>query len=632
MTEQLPAPDPALGHLTERILDAAASPRPGSYVVAIAGSVGVGKSTFAAQLASSIAAASPTLKVEVVSTDVFLLTNEELEALGGPFVKGYPQSYDWDSLLALLEGVRRGDEDLTVAVYSHERFDVDRDQRHAIGTPDVLIIEGLNVLQVPPRGEDSVAASADTAIYLDVDHQVVEDWFVQRFVHFAESDRDDPDAFYYPFAQMPPDELDSVARWTWNEINLPNLVSHIEPSRRHADFVVRLDSEHRIVALDEPSEHGLARDVEVIEQRYVPADPDAARARREAVLADPEFGAAFSDHMVVMEYTDGSWGPMRLQPYGDLSLSPATLALHYGQSVFEALKAYRQPGRGPVLFRPQVNARRFRRSTARLSMPPLPDGAFELACALLADADRDWIPAQEGAALYLRPFMFASEAHLSVRPAHEFLFVVIASPVAAYFGGDIDAISVHVETSDVRAAPGGTGAVKFAGNYAAGFGAHGRAGAAGHDQVLWLDAAERRWVEELNAMNVMFVWDDPDDPDTPVLTTPPLSGTILEGVTRSSLLQLARDAGLTVREQPTSIEQIRDGVANGSLREVFACGTAAVVVPVGRLVDERVHVVGDGCPGPVTLDLRHRLLGVQQGRTADRHGWCADVDSLLVRP
>ena len=362
-------------------------------------------------------------------------------------------------------------------------------------------------------------------------------------------------------------------------------------------------------------------------------------AAREAVLAAPVFGETFTDHMVVMRFADGAWGPLELQPFAPLSLSPGTLALHYGQSIFEALKAYTLSDGTAALFRPDRNAARFAASARRIAIPVLPDGAFELGCALLAGADSAWVPTEDGAALYVRPFAFGSEPHLSVRPANEYLFVIIASPVANYFGDRLSAITVAVERGDVRASPGGTGAVKFAGNYAAGFAAHGRAGDAGHDQVLWLDAVEHRWVEELNAMNVMFVWRR--DGRT-VVTTPPLTGTILDGVTRDSLLTLAAaDAsgdgsavpGVEIDEmavRATSIEDVRAGIADGTLVEMFACGTAAVMAPVGALVDrgERL-VIGDGEPGPVTIALRRRLLDVQHGVAEDRFGWLARVDGTL---
>ncbi len=369
-------------------------------------------------------------------------------------------------------------------------------------------------------------------------------------------------------------------------------------------------------------------------ERISPSDHPLSRQAREAILEAPVFGESFSDHMVTMRWADGAWGPLELGPFAPLALSPATLALHYGQSIFEALKAYALADGSVALFRPSRNAERMAASAARIAMPRLPDGVFERACELLVDADRAWVPTQDGAALYVRPFMFGSEAHLSVRPAHEYLFVVIASPVASYFGAHLRAISVAVETRDVRATPGGTGAAKFAGNYAAGFAAHGRAGAAGHDQVLWLDAAEHRWVEELNAMNVVFVW---EREGRRVLSTPPLGGTILDGVTRDSLLRLAEDAVAgaggaggpidEVRIEATSIDALVAGAQDGSLREAFACGTAAVVAPIGSFhVGDRSVQVGDGTPGPATIELRQRLLDVQGGRVDDGHDWLWRVD------
>lgn len=361
-------------------------------------------------------------------------------------------------------------------------------------------------------------------------------------------------------------------------------------------------------------------------------------SEREAILAAPVFGETFTDHMVTMSYRAGTWGPLRLRPFADLTLSPAALALHYGQSIFEALKAYAQDDGRIALFRPGANAARMDRSAARIAMPSLPPGAFELACALLSEADRAWVPRTDGAALYVRPFMFASEPHLSVRPAREYEFVVIASPVASYFSGGLRAITVSVEGDDVRATPGGTGAAKFAGNYAAGFAAHGRAGAAGSDQVLWLDALEHRWVEELNAMNVMFVWERAGEL---VLSTPPLTGTILEGVTRATLLALARSGGVRsatggtvtfaeVSERPTAIDEIVRGCVDGSLREMFACGTAAVIAPIGTLVHAGEPLtIADGRPGAMTVALRDALLDLQYGRAPDPAGWLSPSAEIL---
>ncbi len=360
-------------------------------------------------------------------------------------------------------------------------------------------------------------------------------------------------------------------------------------------------------------------------------DPCSAVERR-ARLESPEFGGSFTDHMVTMRWADGEWGPLQLQPFGDLSLSPATLALHYGQSIFEALKAYRLVDGEIALFRPDRNSARMNESARRIAMPTLPEGVFQQACDLLVGIDRDWVSETDGAALYIRPFMFGAEAHLSVRPANEYLFVVIASPVASYFGDHLRAISVAVEHEHVRATLGGTGAVKFAGNYAAGFAAHSRAMQTGHDQVLWLDAVEHRWIEELNAMNVVFVW---DREGRVVVTTPRLTGTILEGVTRDSLLEIASDMVATpgsgvdiVLAEPTSVEHLRAGAEHGTLLEAFACGTAAVVAPIGRFdLDGHELVLGDGLPGKLTIELRRRLLDIQYGRVADTHGWVHRVET-----
>lgn len=357
--------------------------------------------------------------------------------------------------------------------------------------------------------------------------------------------------------------------------------------------------------------------------RFNPAPVDSTV--RDAVIEAPEFGSTMTDHMVTMTWSDQQWGPLELRPFEPLSLSPATLALHYGQSMFEALKAYAQPDGAVALFRPSVNARRFATSGERLAMPALPAGAFEQACEMLVDVDRAWVPDALGAALYVRPFMFGCEPHLSVRPATKYLFVVIASPVASYFGPNDPAITVAVETKDVRAALGGTGAVKFAGNYSAGFAAHARAHERGADQVMWLDAVEHRWVEELNAMNVMAVT---TTAGRRVLRTPPLGGTILPGVTRMSLLDLAVESGLVDRVEvaPIAIDELLDEVRSGVTSELFACGTAAVVAPIGRVLfgDEDV-VVGSGEPGAVTVAIRDDLVALQSGRRPDPHGWLSPV-------
>jgi branched-chain amino acid aminotransferase len=340
---------------------------------------------------------------------------------------------------------------------------------------------------------------------------------------------------------------------------------------------------------------------------------------REAVLADPGFGRHFTPHMVTARWTgDRGWHDGRLEPYGPIVLDPAAAVLHYAQEVFEGLTRYRYADGSIWAFRPEANADRFARSARRLALPELPPADMLRSLEVLVGADRDWVPSGEEQSLYLRPFLFASEPFLGVRPANEVRYMLIASPAGAYFGGGGGAVPVSIWlTRDfTRAADGGTGAAKCGGNYAAGLAAQIEAAEHGCQQVCFLDAAEHRWVEELGGMNLFFVHADGR------VVTPALTGTILEGITRSALLELAKDLGHEVVEQRVDIEDWRRGAADGSITEVFACGTAAVITPLGRLVwdgGELVH--GDGTCGPVTLALRSALLDIQYGRAADSRGW-----------
>ncbi|MGY1694927.1 MULTISPECIES: branched-chain amino acid aminotransferase [unclassified Geodermatophilus] len=350
---------------------------------------------------------------------------------------------------------------------------------------------------------------------------------------------------------------------------------------------------------------------------------DVARrpvAAREAVLADPGFGRHFTDSMFVARYTAGrGWHDARLTPYAPLQVDPATAALHYAQSIFEGLKAYAQPDGSVATFRPEANAARFARSARRLAMPPVPEEAFLAAVDALVDSDRDWVPTGPDQTLYLRPYQLATEPFLGVRPANEYLFLVIASPAGAYFPRGVQPVSVYLSEDYIRAAPGGTGDVKCAGNYAASLLAQEQAIAAGCDQVVWLDATEKRYVEEMGGMNLFFVLGSGDDAE---LVTPELTGTLLPGITRDSLITLARERGMRVTERRFSVDEWRAGVADGSVTETFACGTAAVITPVGE-VRARTgdFTVGDGTPGPVTMSLREHLLDIQHGRVPDTHGW-----------
>ena len=304
---------------------------------------------------------------------------------------------------------------------------------------------------------------------------------------------------------------------------------------------------------------------------------------REEILGAPGFGQYFTDHMARAVWTsDAGWHDAAIVPYGPVQLDPAAAVLHYAQEAFEGLKAYRHADGSVWAFRPEANAARFVASARRLALPELPEAAFLDAVRTLVQVDVDWVPAAgHERSLYLRPFMFASEPFLGVRPAQHVTFLVIASPAGSYFAGGVRPVSLWLSEHYTRAAPGGTGAAKCGGNYAAGLAAQAEAHRHGCDQVCYLDAAEHRWVEELGGMNIFFVHADG------TLVTPALTGTILEGVTRSAILELGKDLGYAVEERRVSVQEWEEGVASGRISEVFACGTAAVITPVGRLLSPR---------------------------------------------
>jgi branched-chain amino acid aminotransferase len=356
-------------------------------------------------------------------------------------------------------------------------------------------------------------------------------------------------------------------------------------------------------------------DLHTSEQRV----PEEVRAN---LLSSPGFGQVFTDHMVSLRWsTDRGWHDGKVEPYGPLVLDPATAVLHYSQEIFEGLKAYRQDAGPIVAFRPYANAARFRRSATRMAMPQLPEEAFVQAIELLVSHDKEWVPANSEQSLYLRPFMIATTAALGVgKPAGSYLFLVIASPSGSVFAGSgVRAVSVWLAEGYTRAAPGGTGEAKTGGNYAASFLGQQQAIDNGCDQVVWLDAVEHRWVEEMGGMNLFFVYGS----GTGVrLVTPPLTGSLLPGITRDSLLTLAPDLGIPVSEEAISVEQWRAGCESGEITEVFACGTAAVITPVGEVKAAMGSwMIGDGQPGPVAMRLREQLLGIQFGRLPDPHGW-----------
>lgn len=357
-----------------------------------------------------------------------------------------------------------------------------------------------------------------------------------------------------------------------------------------------------------------------------PTDNPTSAERRAEILAAPGFGRYFTDHMVTIEWSaDRGWHDARVRPYGPLTLDPSTSVLHYGQAIFEGLKAYRHADGSIRTFRPEENGVRLQQSAARMAMPELPVELFVESIRQLVDIDRDWVPAAGGEeSLYLRPFMIATESTLGVHPSDSYTYAVIASPAGAYFSGGVNPVSVWLCEDFVRACPGGTGAAKFAGNYAASLQAQAQAAEKGCDQVVWLDAIEHSYVEEMGGMNLFFVYgaDGATEPGDITVATPALSGSLLPGVTRRSLLQVAKDQGYRTEEFRISTEQWRNDAASGELKEVFACGTAAVITPVGHVKSAQGDFdIADGGSGDITMKLRAILTGIQKGEVEDTHGW-----------
>ncbi len=352
---------------------------------------------------------------------------------------------------------------------------------------------------------------------------------------------------------------------------------------------------------------------------------DAARSAAEHadIIAEPGFGQHFTDHMVDICWSErGGWHRPRVQPYGPIELEPAAAVLHYAQEVFEGLKAYRHADGSIWSFRPEMNAERMKRSARRLALPELPTEYFIESLRQLIAVDERWVPSAPETSLYLRPFMFAKEAFLGVRPAAKVNYYVIASPAGAYFKGGVAPVSIWISPDYARAGKGGMGAAKTGGNYASSLVAQQEAYAHGCAQVLFLDSESSTYIEELGGMNVVFVYRDGR-----VVT--PLSDSILEGITRDSLLQLAKDRGLKVEQRRVTIAEVREGVESGEIVEMFACGTAAVVTPIAQFKAEG-YTIGDAdAPaGELTLSLRNELTDIQYGRKPDRHGWLTRLDAI----
>ena len=328
------------------------------------------------------------------------------------------------------------------------------------------------------------------------------------------------------------------------------------------------------------------------------------------------FGTYFTDHMFMMDYTEGiGWHDARIVPYAPIAMDPATMVLHYAQETFEGLKAYRNPKGEITLFRPEMNARRMINSNKRICMAELPEDMFVEAVEAIVKYEQDWIPTAKDTSLYIRPFMFASEASVGVHPAKSYTFVIILSPVGSYYPEGVNPVKIWVEDEYVRAVKGGTGFTKCGGNYAASIAAQVKAESHGYTQVLWLDGVHRKYVEEVGTMNVMFLIND-------TVVTAPLEGSVLPGVTRDSIIHILKDWGYKVEERELSIDELMEAGHNGELKEAFGTGTAAVISPVGQLYYKGEEIViNDFKTGELTQKLYDTLTGIQWGRLEDKSGW-----------
>lgn len=332
------------------------------------------------------------------------------------------------------------------------------------------------------------------------------------------------------------------------------------------------------------------------------------------------FGKIFTDHMFIMNYTEGQgWHDARIVPYGDITLSPASMVFHYGQEMFEGLKAYRGADGKPRLFRPDMNAKRTNATNERLCIPELPEEDFIEAVKAVVKVDEDWIPHESGTSLYIRPFIIATDDFLGVAPSKTYLFMIILSPSGAYYSSGLEPVGIWIEDDYVRAVRGGIGFAKTGGNYAASLKAQVKAHDGGYSQVLWLDGVERKYIEEVGAMNIFFKIDGK-------IVTPMLSGSILPGITRNSVLTLCKEWGMDVEERRISVDELIEAQNSGKLEEVFGTGTAAVISPVGtlRYMDE-VMVIGDGTIGEVSQKLYDTVTGIQNGTVEDKFGWIVTV-------
>ena len=328
------------------------------------------------------------------------------------------------------------------------------------------------------------------------------------------------------------------------------------------------------------------------------------------------FGKVFSDHMFIMDYKTGKgWHDARIVPFGNISLSPASMVLHYGQEIFEGMKAYRTADGDIQFFRPEENFKRLNVSAERLVIPEIPVEDALQALHALVEVDKDWVPHNDGASLYIRPFIIAVDPFLGVRPGDEYMFIIILSPSGAYYSTGLNPVDIYVETNYVRAVRGGMGYTKTGGNYAASLAGQDEAHKQNYSQVLWLDGVERKYIEEVGAMNIMFIIDDE-------VVTPELQGSILPGITRKSVLELCRKWGMKVSERRISIQEISDAYDAGKLQEVFGTGTAAVISPVGHLKwGDKVMEINGGKIGEISQKIYDTMTGMQYGKLPDEMGW-----------
>ena len=354
------------------------------------------------------------------------------------------------------------------------------------------------------------------------------------------------------------------------------------------------------------------------------ADIKITLAETRKPLPDPDtlvFGKTFTDHMFLMDYDAGQgWHDPRIVPYGPLSLEPSCMVFHYAQELFEGMKAYRTPEGKVQLFRPMENALRFNNSCERMCVPPIDPEFFVQAVKTLVKVDQDWVPHKKGASLYIRPFVFATDPSLGVHASHSYLFVIILCPVGSYYAEGLDPVKIYVEDADVRAVRGGTVYAKCGGNYAASIRAGERAEEKGFSQVLWLDGVERKYIEEVGSMNVLFKIGGK-------VVTPALTGSVLPGITRKSCLELLRDWGIPVEERLISAQELFDAADAGKLEEAWGSGTAAVVSPIGELaMGDKDVIVNGGQIGHLTQRLYDTLTGIQWGTEPDAYGWTVPVE------